>query len=280
MVRVAILFIAALFTGGLTSMQAPDAATVLSGMRQALGGDAIAAVRAFSVETTEERHFLGRSMATRVEWVCVLPDRFIQVRRFGGRSGEVTQTRGFSGDDLIQTLGGNVRLPPIAAHVAAAAAEAQAATRRAFLTAARQHFSRLMIGMLGITSAYPLDAAYVVQETLDGKPVHVLELTAADGYQSRLYVDTATHLPRMISWMGRPDPSPQTRPPVDPSADLPLVERRIFFSDYKISDGLNWPHRLKEVVAKQIATETRLGKFRINPTIDPSRFVVEGVNRD
>lgn len=278
MVKVPLLFIAiaALFTGGMTALRTPDATTVLADMRRALGGDAIAAVRAFSVETTEERHFLGRSMPTNVEWVCILPDRFIQVRRFRGRTGQIAQTTGFSGDDLIQTLGGDVRPPPIAARVAIA--EARAATRRASLTAARQHFSRLMIGMLGITAAYPLDAAYVVQETLDGKPVHVLELTAAGGYQSRLYVDTATHLPRMISWMGKPDPSPQTRPPGDPSA-LPLVERRIFFSDYKSSGGLNWPHRLKEVVAKQTVTETRLGKFTINPAIDPSRFAVASADR-
>ena len=109
--------------------------------------------------------------------------------------------------------------------------------------------------MLGITAAYPLDPAYVSQETLDGKSVHVVELTAADGYQSRLYVDTATHLPRMINWMGKaPVPLEQMRPSGDPAADLPLVERRIFFSAYKATGGLNWPHRLKEVVARQTVT--------------------------
>jgi hypothetical protein len=268
MVRVPILFIAALFTRGIVALQPPEATAVLAEMRQALGGEAIAAVRAFSVETTEERFVLGRSMTTRVDWTCELPDRFIQVRRWQGRSGEMTRTTGFSGDHLIQMIG-NVPPPPIKGRVATA--EEQAASGSASLTAARQHFSRLTIAMLGITPVYPLDAVYVVRETLDGKPVHVLELTADDGYQSRLYVDVATHLPRMIRWEGRPDllgmPVPSDRAAV-PS----LVERRILFSNYKNTAGLNWPHRLTEVVAKQVVTDTRLGKLKINPEIDPKRF--------
>ena len=270
MARFPILFIAAVFTGGLTPIQEPNAATVLSGMRQALGGEAIASVRAFSVETTEERFALGRSLSTSIEWMCVLPDRFIQVRRLRG-STKMTRTTGFSGDHLIQLFVGNVPPPPISGLVGTP--EEQAARRSASLTAARQHFSRLMIAMLGITPVYPVDAEYVVQERMDGKPVHVLELTAADGYQSRLYVDVATHLPRMISWQGRPD---MLGMPVtgDRAAAVPLVERRIFFSNYKNTAGLNWPHRLREVVGKQVVTDTRLGKFKINPTIDPSRFAV------
>jgi hypothetical protein len=269
MVRFPILFITALFTGGLTLGRQPDATTVLAELRQALGGEAIAAVRAFSVETTEERFALGRSLSTSIEWMCVLPDRFIQVRRFRGRSTDMTRTTGFSGDHLIQVFGGNVPLPPISGLVGTP--EEQAASRSASLTAARQHFSRLMIAMLGITPLYPVDAEYVVQERMDGKPVHVLELTAADGYQSRLYVDVATHLPRMISWQGRPD---MLGMPVtgNRAADVPLVERSILFSDYKNTAGLNWPHRLREVAGRQVVTETRLGKFKINPTIDPKQF--------
>jgi hypothetical protein len=271
MARLGLLLVAAVVTGLRAASQSADATRVLADMRQALGGEAIAAVQAFSVETTEERFALGRSLATSIEWMCVLPDRFIQVRRFQGRSGEMTRTTGFSGNHVIQEFGGNLSRPPISGLVATA--EEQAASRSASLTAARQHFSRLMIAMLGITPVYPVDAVYVVEERLDGKPVHVLELTAADGYQSRLYVDVATHLPRMISWWGRPD-LPAQRMPVtsDRVAELPLVERRIFFSNYKNTAGLNWPHRLREVQGKQIVTDTRLGKFKINPAIDPTRF--------
>jgi hypothetical protein len=65
---------------------------------------------------------------------------------------------------------------------------------------------------------------------------------------------------------------PQFPPMGDPTAGRPLVERRLYFSDFKPADGLNWPHRLKEVVDGEVNTETRLGKFKVNPKLDPKRF--------
>lgn len=273
MARLGLLLVAAAVTGLTAGSQSGDATRVLADMRQALGGDAIAGVRAFSVETTEQHYVRDQALSIDVEWVCVLPDRFIQVRQLKSHAGDLTMTMGFKGDEVIQWFDGTVlgRRPPI--QPAGRTTAAPPASLRASLIGARQLFSRLVIGMLGITAVYPLEAAYVSQETLDGKPVHVVELTAVDGYQSRLYVDTATHLPRMINWMGRaPGPLDRIVPSADPAAGLPLVERRIFFSEYKSTGGLNWPHRLKEVVARQTVTDIRLGKFKINPEIDPKRF--------
>ena len=273
MARFAVFVFAAMFTDLSTVSQSADATRVLADMREALGGDAIIGVRAFSVETAEQLYVVDRALNTDVEWVSVLPDRFIQVRRLKNQLVDLTMTMGFTGDEPIYVVDGSVlgRRPPIQSPAPTTAGPP--ASPRARLIAARQLFSRLVIAMLGITAAYPLDAAYVAQETLDGKSVHVVELTAADGYQSRLYVDTATHLPRMINWMGQPlVPPDRIGPSGDPAVDLPLVERRIYFSDYKNTGGLNWPHRLKEVVARQTVSDIRLGKFKINPEIDPKRF--------
>jgi hypothetical protein len=277
MARVAILLIAALLTRGLDSPRTPDAARVLADMRQALGGKAIDAVETFSVEGSVHRPFRQLTLTSDIEWLCVLPDRFIQVRRV--RS-QYSDTSGFNGDGLVRLFhseGRGVRrpaLPPPELRTPHARAE----IHRTSVLAAKQQFSRFTIAMLGITSVYPLDAAYVIEEKLDGKAVHVLELSAPDGYLSRLYVDTTTHLPRMVSWMGEPDLEHVlvlgTRGSV-----LPLVEHQMFFSDYKHSAGLNWPHRLKEVVAKRLVADTRLGKFKINPKIDPARFVVDTVGQ-
>ena len=64
MARLGLLLVAAAVTGLTAASQLADATRVLADMRQAPGGDAIAGVRAFSVETTEERFVLGRSMAS------------------------------------------------------------------------------------------------------------------------------------------------------------------------------------------------------------------------
>ena len=155
----------------------------------------------------------------------------------------------------------------------------------------KQEFSRLAVALIGLAAVYPLNPAYEAQLTLDGRTVDVLQLTAADGYTARLFVDASTHLPSMTSWMGIPHivmtatstelvrggqvvsrTPPQFPPSGDPAAGRALVERRLYFSDYKLENGLNWPHRLKEVVDGEVISETRLGKFKINPKLDPKRF--------
>jgi hypothetical protein len=65
--------------------------------------------------------------------------------------------------------------------------------------------------------------------------------------------------------------TPPLLPPAgDPTIGRALVERRLYFSDFKIEDGLNWPHRLKEVVDGEVVTETRLGKYKTNPRSIPN----------
>jgi hypothetical protein len=277
---------------------------VLTDMRAALGGDAIAGVRAFAVEGKQSRN-IGQFIATsHAEWVYVSPDRFIHVRRFEGRFSQLVDTNGFNGNRLVRltAASGNVRGGPF--EPPPQSPEEHAASLRASVTNEKRQFARYAIAMLGMTTAYPLDAADAGTEILEGKSAHVLALKAADGYESRLYVDVSTHLPLMISWMDGPDvivgrtstmttkdgrvvaseADPARKPPPgavafpdvptsDAIASLPLVERRIYYSDYKKTDGLNWPHRFREVVAGATIGDTRLGKFKINPPVDPSRFV-------
>ena len=46
------------------------------------------------------------------------------------------------------------------------------------VTGAKRRFSRYAIALLGIVSAYPLDATYAGQETIDKEAAHVLLLKA------------------------------------------------------------------------------------------------------
>lgn len=81
-----------------------------------------------------------------------------------------------------------------------------------------------------------------------------------------------------------PPPAPTLKPPPggvvysgvipagDPTAGLPLVEHQLSLGDYRTSDGLTWPHRLTDRVKGQVAEDVKLGKFRINPKINPRTF--------
>ncbi len=61
-------------------------------------------------------------------------------------------------------------------------------------------------------------------------------------------------------------------PPGDPTAGLPLVEHHLSLGDYRTQDGITWPHRLTDRIEGQVAEDTKLGRFRINPKPNPGRF--------
>ena len=277
--------------------QPPDAAQVLAEMQKALGGDAIAGVEAFSVEADEELPIRGLRARTRIEWVYARPDRFVEVRRLSASSLEETVVSGFNADRLVRLRDSSGP----AARVARPEPPLTPATHASAVNANKRHFSRIAIAMLGIVSAYPYEASYAGRETLEKTGVHVLALKAADGFEARLYVDEATHLPAMIGWRGAgssigagrgmlridgttgmvtgADGSPL--PPgavVFPSRDGTAAaasggERRLVFTNFERAGGLTWPRRIREELAGETAREYRLGKYRINPKIDPRRFV-------
>jgi hypothetical protein len=61
-------------------------------------------------------------------------------------------------------------------------------------------------------------------------------------------------------------------PAGDPTAGLPLVEHRMSLADCRTADGLTWPHRLIDRVQGQVAEDMKLGRFKINPKINPRTF--------
>ena len=282
----AVLAVSVMAVGG----QTPDAASVLTRMRQALGGDAaIAAVRTFSVSGTESRNIGPHSATASVEIHAELPDKFVRVRRVATPfSDDHVESFGFNGDARVWKRISNIPHPPSPYD---ATPELRAEGDRKAVLSSKQEFSRLAVPLIGQATVYPMDAVSEGQVTLDGRAADVLRLTAADGYTARLFVDASTHLPSMISWMGIPHivmsttsiekvqggqvvgRTPLQLPPTgDPAAGRALVERRLYFSEFKVDGGLNWPHRLKEVVDGEVISETRLGKFKINPKIDAKRF--------
>ena len=61
-------------------------------------------------------------------------------------------------------------------------------------------------------------------------------------------------------------------PAGDPTVGLPLVEHSLSLTEYRVADGLNWPHRFVERVEGQVLEDLRLGKFKLNPKIPESKF--------
>ena len=276
--------------------QSRDADAVLREMRAALGGDAaLDAVKTWSVSGSVDRTFGKTKRNSSLELFAMLPSHFMEVQRsLNSMPGpvrmdiETTDYRGFAGDALIQRTESNV--PPPNFGPRTPAEEQRAVQGR------KRDFARIIVGLLGKSvGGSPLAFSYLGLETVDGQPTEVVEMRAADGYVMRLHVNQATRLPAEITWQA-PAPvfftttstttavvrsgqvvsqsPPAFDPPGPPPPTGPDVTWRLVFSDFKTQDGLNWPHRLKEMSGTQVMSDMKLGKFKINPKIDARKFNV------
>jgi hypothetical protein len=136
----------------------------------------------------------------------------------------------------------------------------QEAQRRARVTTVKQDFARLMLGMFATSfSGYPLTFSFAGQAEAPQGKADVLDVKGPAGFSARLVVMTDTHLPVMLSWTV----------PVRGGAP---AEHRLYYLDYRESDGLKLPFRLRRAIGPDTTEETTFDRFRMNAKIDPKRF--------
>jgi len=181
------------------------------------------------------------------------------------------------------------------------------------VTTLKQDFARLTLGMFAASfPSYPLTFSLVGQAEAPQGKADVIEAKGPDGFLLKLFINSETHLPIMVSWTvpatnavltepGKPAPenlAPGTvvvEAPPAPDASAPkealdayaktlidlrrkaltgrLVEHRLYYADYRdIGNGLRFPFRLRRAVAGETIEETNLDGFSINKRIDPKRF--------
>ena len=184
----------------------------------------------------------------------------------------------------------------------------EAAARQQLMTA-KQDFARLMLGLFASSySSYPLSFSYAGQAEAPQGRAEVLDVKGADDFAARLFIDSKTHRPIMLSWQARQPPArgrgpggappgaaapaaaappqaaapPAAAPPPagaaaapragGPPAPPPTVENRLYFAEYREFSGLQLPTRLRRAVAGETTEETTFDRFRINARVDPRRF--------
>ena len=200
--------------------QAParDAATVLAEAREALGGEKrLSAVKNFVV-TGRTRQVRGDNLVPiEFEIAVELPDKYVRKDEIPAQESGPTST-GFNGDELIQLPVPAAPTPPpgMAPGMGRAAGPATPpspeqleAARKTRVATVKQDFVRLTLGMFaGSFSSYPLTFAYVGQAEAPQGKADVVEAKAPN-FTVRLFVNSQTHLPIMVSWQapGKP-PSP------------------------------------------------------------------------
>lgn len=212
-----LLLTGALSVAGPAFAQPPDVNTILAAARAALGGEKrLAAVKTFAATGQSTRVVNEQSTApTDAELAIELPDRFMKkdVLAMLG-SAAITRASGFSGDAVINVID-QPPMPSGAVVVFRAGpggggggeivtSEQKDAAQKAQLLANKQEFARLALGLFAASpAAYPLQFAYGGRaESPDGQ-ADIVDVTGEGGFACRLFVDTVTHLPLMLSWMAR-----------------------------------------------------------------------------
>jgi len=251
--RQAVLVLAVVFTasvGSRGSQGAPGspadgrADTVLAAARKALGGEAKQASVKTLTATGQTRQVRGDNLVPIVFTIdCELPGKYVRTDEVPAQE-TGPNTVGFVDDVLI--------LRPVPPMPLAPAARA---TR---LGGAKQDFARLMLGLFAQSyPAFPLTFGYAGQaESPQGK-ADVLDMKGPANFAGRLFVYSDTHLPTMVTWQAGP------------------AENRLFFSDYRDVNGLQFPFRLRRAVGADTVEETTFDRFRLNGKIDPKRFATE-----
>ncbi len=211
--------------------QGGDADKVLAAARQALGGEKkLEAVKSLAIEGRTLRIGPdGTSSESNFEVAVELPDKFVRrdaVVNMGNMT--IYRNSGFNGEGVINEIdappqlaggGGNVVMfrtvgPGGTTFTAgtggagmtgtAPTPEQQEAARRAMLASSRQDFARMALGIFAKSpAAYPLTMTFVGEaESPDGK-ADVIEVKGEGEFAARLFIDSASHLPLMLSWMAK-----------------------------------------------------------------------------
>jgi hypothetical protein len=193
-----------------------DASKVMGEARQALGGaKKLEALKTLAATGRTLRTMPnGNTMEGDFEMALELPDKFVRrdvMAAMGNMS--IYRLSGFNGDGLIAETDtppalstGNVvmhvRMAGAGGDPATMTPEQKEAARQAAVQAAKRDFTRLALGMLVTLPSCPLTFTHGgTAESPDGT-ADIIEVKG-EGIAARLFVDSKTHLPLMLSWMDK-----------------------------------------------------------------------------
>ena len=260
--------------------------------RQALGGDAaLSAVTSFRATGRQQLHLAPMKLESTIEWLGVLPDRFVEIRRDRIQRGplgevELTYINGFNGDAPIrESITPGMPPPPVIPQPRPSSPDEAAAARASEARRQQRTFVQIVLPLFAASfSGVPLTLAAAVPGATES-----VTATDRDGRVWSLAFDAGTRLPRELRRQDRPvvvvsrtstvtmdargaASSPMALLPRDPTAGMPDVEWVTTFDDFRGVGSLRWPHRFTTTVDGQPYEDLTISRYWINPRIDEDRF--------
>lgn len=253
--------------------QAGDINRILADARAALGGEKKLAALKTLAATGQATRVIGNtsSAATDFEMAFELPDKFMKrdVLAMMGNFG-ITRTSGFNGDAVISMIDQPPAMPGtiqirMGPGGVAPTAEQQEEDRRKQLLSNKQDFARLTLGMLlSSLTTYPMQFSYGGQaESPDGK-ADIVDVDGEGGFAVRLFIDTKTHLPLMLSWMAKePLVISRTVTPGSPGAPPPPSGGGIAITQFSGGRGQPPTPEERDKLMKQVEDQRKEAEAKL-----------------
>jgi hypothetical protein len=301
------------------------AEAVVAEARKALGGaDKLSAVKRLQVNGTTRRANGNFNLEGDTEIFFELPDKFRRNESLtlGGGGSGIERTEILNGGEISTEVSGDFggrgrgRFGggfPGAGGGAAGGADGRGAPSPEVQERLRDfqrlnlqsEVSRLLIALL-LTSDTPfrwIGTAQAPEGSAD-----VLEVKTPDGVATRVFIDTITHMPLMLTWTGpaargfggrgqgrraqgpgdQAGPPPEGRaagdqPPAAGSADQPQGRRgrgaqgppatlEMHLSEYKAVNGIKLPHLITRGASGETNEEWMIKSYKIDPNLKANTF--------
>ena len=264
-----------------------DVTQLLAQTRAALGGEAkLNEVKALSASAQLRRQTQKQDQSGTISLDFLLPDKFKRTETLALIAGiEITLVKALNGEQVwtdSRTSGGNAQV------MVSRPDEANASATQ--LQDLRREFSRYVLALL-MTAPESLAAQFTYAgeaESPDGR-ADVLDITGANNFAARLFIDKKTHLPLMMNYRGvapRGSTSSSTADGVSreeldkiikeaqaKAAARTEAEITLNFSDYRSFNGIYLPRLITKSVGGKTIEEWQSIQYKINPAdLKPQKF--------
>ena len=227
----AIVVLALGAAGAASPAEDSKATEALAAARKAIGGKKLDALKTLSVEASLQRNVNNMQLASEVEILLDLPDKYVRSDASSGGMMTMSMAMGFNGEkpirpaNAVPMAGGAmvIRMGPGGPMTPAEklTPEEQEKADKQMVRGSRAEISRLMLGWFAMAHpALAVEYTYAGEaESPDGK-AHVVDAKSADGFSARLFIDQETKLPLMVTYQG-PQPRMITQRGPAPGAAAP-----------------------------------------------------------
>jgi len=270
---------------------------VLKQAREAIGGEEqLQKIQGLHINGYYRRAFGERQMAGDREISILLPNKYLveDAMSAGGLSTAMINTRALNGDRAWNANsggGGMVFRMAGPGGQQATPEQIEAGLRRIY----NAEFSRYLLAMiLTPPPSLAVEYKYAGESDVEDVQADVLDVTAADNFSVRIFLDKKTHLPLLLSYRGpKPRIMTMSRPangnakPEDlkkareeaekkMEAEAPAPPEQVDFyirlTDHKKVGGLTLPHKLTFLTENEVAEEFEISKYQLNPQFKADRF--------